>query len=228
VHTSSVLGLSWNKHARNILASGSADNTVKVWDISNQSCLQTLSHHKDKVQAVKWHPVDPKILLSGSFDRQVCVLDARYPQMANSTALVADVEALEWNVHSPQQFMASSEDGAVYCYDVREMGKSLWKIDAHSKATSGLACNPIIPNYLATVSADKYIKLWNLDKDEPTCLNSTKTKLTLFDVTFYQESPFLLAAGGKGEEDLKNDPCGLIEILNTSQISEIKTRFGLK
>jgi len=221
--------LSWNKHARNILASGSADNTVKVWDISNQTCLQTLSHHKDKVQAVKWHPIDPKILLSGSFDRQVSILDARYPQMANSATLGADVEAIEWNVHSPQQFLASSEDGLVYCYDVRSLEKALWTLSAHSKATSAMNCNPIIPNYLATVSSDKQMKLWSLDQDQPTCLFTQNTSLTLFDVSFYRDSPFLLAAGGKGENELSGgDPRDLIEIWNTAQLTEIKNKFGLK
>jgi len=175
---------------------------------------------------VKWHPVDPKILLSGSFDRHVVVLDARYPQMANSALLVSDVEAIEWNIHSPQQFLVSSEDGVVYCYDVREMSKPLWTVDAHTKATSGLSCNPVIPNLFATVSADKHMKLWTVENG-PVCVYSTKTKLTLFDVSFYGGSPFLLAAGGKAEEDT-NDPVELIQIWNIAQLSEIKSKFGLQ
>jgi len=179
------------------------------------------------VQAVKWHPIDPKILLSGSYDQQVCVLDARYPQMANGCKLSADVEAIEWNDHSPQQFMASSEDGGVYCFDVRGMNKPLWFINAHTKATSGLCYNSVIPQLLATVSADKYMKLWSLDKDQPTCLYSVKTQLTLFDVKFYSNSPFLLAAGGKEDSESGSDPRDLILIWNTAQFDEIKTQFGL-
>lgn len=34
---------------RHVLASASADKTVKIWDVPRASCLHTLTHHTDKV-----------------------------------------------------------------------------------------------------------------------------------------------------------------------------------
>lgn len=73
-HEAPVLGLAWNKEFRNVLASASADKTVKIWDVVTGQASVTLNHHQGKVQAVEWNPVESPVLLSGGFDRRVCLV----------------------------------------------------------------------------------------------------------------------------------------------------------
>ena len=51
-HEDAVMALSWNKVFRQALASGSADKTVKIWDVTSQKCSHTFYHHSDKVKYV--------------------------------------------------------------------------------------------------------------------------------------------------------------------------------
>ena len=41
-----------------VLASGSADATVKLWDVTTGQCSSTYTHHSDKVASLEWHPVE--------------------------------------------------------------------------------------------------------------------------------------------------------------------------
>lgn len=75
-HTDAVMGLAWNREHRHLLASASADATVKLWDINARSVVHTFTHHTDKVQSVAWNPAEDTIMATGSFDRTIAVLDA--------------------------------------------------------------------------------------------------------------------------------------------------------
>src|SRR5690606_41769464 len=39
-----------------MLASGSFDHTVRVWDIANEACIQIFAEHTSTVIAVAWSP----------------------------------------------------------------------------------------------------------------------------------------------------------------------------
>lgn len=67
-HEGPIMGLDWNAIHKQVLASGSADMTVKLWDVTTQTCSHTCNHHKDKVVAVKWHPCEvSKAMVKGLF-----------------------------------------------------------------------------------------------------------------------------------------------------------------
>lgn len=48
-HEGAVMSLAWNKSYRQMIASASADATVKIWDVTTQLCSHTFNHHRDKV-----------------------------------------------------------------------------------------------------------------------------------------------------------------------------------
>ena len=166
-HQDAVMGLSWNSILKNVLASGSADKTAKIWDLYTQKCVYTFVHHTDKVQSVAWHTTEANLLLTASYDKSAVVVDARSPNQPHRWTVSSDVETAQWNPHCPQQFFVTTEDGFVTCFDSLVPGRPLFSFQAHKSAVSGFSVSPFIPNCVATASTDKSLKIWNLSNNTP-------------------------------------------------------------
>jgi periodic tryptophan protein 1 len=225
-HTDAVLGLSWNKEYRNILASASADKLVKIWDVATGECNITMDHHTDKVQSVAWNQFEPQVLLSGSFDHTVVMKDGRIPSHAGfKWEVTADVESLAWDPHNQHAFVASLEDGTVMGFDIRAATSNsstdirpTFTLHAHDKAVSSVCYNPKAPNLLATASTDKMVKLWDLSNNQPSCVATNNPQAgAVFSILFSEDLPFMLAIGGSK---------GKLELWDTSNDAGISRRFG--
>ena len=135
-HTDAVMTLSWNKVHRQVIASGSADCTVKLWDITQantaKACAFTFTHHSDKVQSVAWHPAEGTLLATGSYDKTVALVDARSSSSSKRVKIPGDCEALEWDPFNTHLLTSASEDGTITCFDVRKFNQEpLWSFVAN-------------------------------------------------------------------------------------------------
>ncbi|KAL8866600.1 MAG: hypothetical protein Q9174_006206, partial [Haloplaca sp. 1 TL-2023] len=170
-HVDAVLSLAANRQHRNLLASSSADKTVKLWDLTTQQCAKSYTHHTDKVCSIAWHPKDTTVLLSGSYDRTVIAADLRAADSSTTTlprwAVESDVETVAWDPHSPHHFYITTEAGLIHHHDMRsapsvpENSKPIWTLQAHNESVSSFDINPTIPGFLVTGSTDKEVKIWN-------------------------------------------------------------------
>jgi periodic tryptophan protein 1 len=193
-HVDAVMSIGWNSVHRNLIATGSADTTVKLWDLQNPSeAVMSFAHHNDKVQAVVWNKHEPSVLLTGGYDKKVYCFDTRSQDQHISFTLQADVECIKFDPFKSERFYVSSEDGIVSCYDIRNK-KAIFTLHAHDSAVSALDINPGLDGFLVTGSADKQVKLWSLKDDKPKCLASKNLDAVFFRLSRvkYSQPRFVL------------------------------------
>ena len=98
------------------LASGSADNTARIWSVANKSTLSILSAHRGDVRSVAWSP-DGSILATGSYDSHVYLwerLTEKKPRSLQHHR--GGILSLAWSPDS-QVLASGSDDGTIVLWD---------------------------------------------------------------------------------------------------------------
>lgn len=226
-HVDAVLSLAANRQHRNLLASSSADKTVKLWDLNTTKCAKSYSHHTDKVCSIAWHPKESTILLSGSYDRTVVAADMRAPDAkAPRWGVESDIEAVTWDPHDPNYFYATTENGIIHFHDIRnapsepEHSKPVWTLQAHDESISSFDVNSVIPGFLATGSTDKEVKLWNVQPNGPSMVVTRNVDVGKVFSTKFAPDPevaFRLAVAGSK---------GAMQIWDTSTNAAVRRAFA--
>ncbi|KAK4993274.1 rRNA-processing protein [Elasticomyces elasticus] len=228
-HIDAVLSLAANRAHTHLLASASADTTIKLWDLNSCSCAKSYTHHTDKVCSLAWHPTESTVLVSGSYDRTVAAADMRAPDAkAPRWGVESDVEQVRWDPFDQHVIYVSTESGCLHAFDARNapaspgQSKPIWTLQAHEKALSSFSLNPAVPGFIATGSMDKSVKLWNVSPSSggPSMVVSRDLGLgKIFSVNFApdDEVAFRLAVGGSK---------GAIQVWDTSTNKAIREAFA--
>jgi periodic tryptophan protein 1 len=179
-HFDSILCLSVHPDKPNFLASGSADNTIKIWDLTTQKCVRTIKNHKDKVQVLQWNPIDTNLLLSAGFDGKAVVCNSNNPNEKtylnfNNT----EIESGCWNPKDQYSCFFTFEDGSVKGFDTRNPDKPVFNFQAHEEQCTSIAFSKVV-NMMVTVSTDETINVWDLNTvfdEKPFLVQSKNLKI---------------------------------------------------
>ncbi|CAG8668276.1 4626_t:CDS:2, partial [Gigaspora rosea] len=156
----------------NIFYSGSFDKTIKVWDISSQTCLKTLEGHSAGIQCLA---LSQSNLVSGSWDKSIIVYDVTkdYEFKHKLLGHTAGIISLEINSNETLLF-SGSVDKTIRIWNINT-GDRLHRLYGHDNTVGTLMLVPKPSTddqddqyWLVSGSNDTNIFVWDLDQ---LCLN---------------------------------------------------------
>ncbi|NJM71303.1 MAG: protein kinase [Scytonema sp. RU_4_4] len=157
-HSSDVNSVAFSVDGKT-LASGSDDNTIKIWSLANQQQIRTFKGHSKWVWTVAFSP-NGKTVASGSADKTIRLWNLETGQEIGT--LKGHTDGVSSIVFSPdgKTLVSGSLDKTIKLWNL-ETGQEIYTFKEHSKAVASVAFSPD-GTTLASGSWDKTIKLWNL------------------------------------------------------------------
>lgn len=209
--TGYISSLRWIEKGSNVLALGTSEGTVELWDVVKMKRLRGMDGHvaDSRVGVLSWNK---HILTSGGQDTQIVNHDVRCRQhvVSRFKGHTQEVCGMTWNAGG-ELLASGGNDNLVALWDIRNverdsdssrtMGPS-FECREHVSAVKALAWSPHQHNILATGggTADKCIKTWNSVNGQ--CLNTINTGSQVTQLLWNPDARELLSAHGYSENQL--------------------------
>jgi len=212
-HKGAVLDLKWNPFNENLVASGSDDCTVKVWNIPEGGLTEDMTEaavvfkgHQRKVTIVEWHPTANGILFSASADLTIRSWNVNAgEQIRQYEAWTDTIYGISFN-YDGSQFATTSKDKKVRVFNTADgavtaegaghegtkASRVVWLGEADAFITSGFSRQ-----------SDRQLRVWDakdLSKEKFNINIDTSSGIMM---PFYDEDSKMVYLAGKGDGNIR-------------------------
>ncbi|MEB3178682.1 MAG: serine/threonine-protein kinase [Nostocaceae cyanobacterium] len=141
------------------LISGSADKTIKIWDVTTGKEIRTLEGHKGFINTLVITPDGSKLFSAGA-DKTIKVWDMNTGELIRT--LLGHRSYINYLAVSPdgQKLFSASADKTIKIWDVNT-GKEIKTLSTHKSYVNALVVSPD-GEKLFSASADETIKVWDV------------------------------------------------------------------
>ena len=155
-HAGEVLSVAFSPDGKRAL-SGSADKTVKLWDVETGDLLRTFEGHSDDVLSVAFSS-DGKKALSASKDKTLKLWDTEAGQLLKTLEGHADAVTSAALLADGEKALSGSRDKTIKLWDLAT-GQPLRTFEGHSDEVLSVARSS--DGRVLSASKDKTLKLWD-------------------------------------------------------------------
>ncbi|XP_041078925.1 uncharacterized protein LOC121296998 isoform X1 [Polyodon spathula] len=240
-HTGPVLDIDWCPHNDQVIASGSEDCTVMVWQIPENGLALPLSEpavvlegHSKRVGIVSWHPTARNVLLSAGCDNLIIVWNVGTGEaMINLEDMHQDmIYSVCWN-RNGSLICTTSKDKKIRVIDPRKEKITVEKDKAHEGARPMRAIFLSDGNIFTTGfsrMSERQVALWNpQNMDEPIALHELDSSNGVL-LPFYDPDTNVVYLCGKGDSSIRyfevTEESPYVHFLNTYSSKEPQRGMG--
>jgi WD40 repeat protein len=192
-HSSAVIDVGFSEDRR-FLASGSADGTVRLWEVSSGRMLRILQGHANAVRGVALS-ADGLLLASGGADGNVRLwATLSGTELANLRGHTSGVWSVAF-LADGRSLASGSEDGTVRLWDIAS-GRELATLEGHTGAVMRVSASTG-GQLLASASGDGTVRLWELPGGRGVATLHGHTS-TVFGVAASSDGRLLASGSGDG------------------------------
>ncbi|CAN1746487.1 Protein TORMOZ EMBRYO DEFECTIVE [Linum perenne] len=188
-----------------LVATGSKDNTVRLWDCGTQKCVGIGKGHMGGIGAVAFSKKEKNFLVSGSSDRTIKVwsydgisYDGDQPTSLKAKAVVA---AHDKDINS----LAVAPNDRLVCSGSQDRTACVWRLPdlvsvvvfrGHKRGIWSVEFSPVDPCVI-TASGDKTIKIWSIS--DGSCLKTFEGHTSsVLRVSFLTRGTQFVSSGADG------------------------------
>ncbi|XP_014804235.1 PREDICTED: coronin-1B [Calidris pugnax] len=240
-HTGPVLDIDWCPHNDHVIASGSEDCTVMVWQIPENGLSQPLTEpvvvlegHSKRVGIISWHPTARNVLLSAGCDNVVLIWNVgTAEELYRLEGLHPDlIYSVSWS-RDGSRFCTACKDKSIRVIDPRRGTVVAEKERAHEGARPMraifLADGKIFTTGFSRMS-ERQLALWDTENlEEPMGLQELDSSNGAL-LPFYDPDTNVVYVCGKGDSSIRyfeiTEEPPYIHFLNTFTSKEPQRGMG--
>ncbi|MBW4635599.1 MAG: PD40 domain-containing protein [Iphinoe sp. HA4291-MV1] len=174
-----------------LLASGSADQTIRIWDVNTGKCLTILEGHTKLVQCIAFSP-NGRTLASGSADQTIRIWDVNTGKCLNIfPGHINSVRSVAFSLDG-KTLASSGYDKTVRFWDM-DTRNCIQILQGYSNWIHDIALSPD-GKTLASSSDDKAIRFWDVNTGQ--CIQTLEGQASrIWSIAFSPDGQ-ILASGG--------------------------------
>lgn len=151
------------------LASTHGDHTVKIIDCQTGKCLKVLLGHRRTPWVVRYHPLHPDIVASGSLDNEVCLWDAKTSRCIGSHFFYKQIASIAFHAKGELLAVASGHKLFIWDYNKRDEASDPPMILRTRRSLRAVQFHPNGAPYLLTAEVN------NLDSADSELTHATSS-----------------------------------------------------